>query len=523
MELPIIICLILAVALGVSIWFGRRETKRLRSDVEVARLDLEASRGETRAAEEMLHAQVINYAKLEPLIARCDALEAQVRERGSRIEMLTAERSGFEAEAQRIPGLERACATLRDEVLDLKTENTRLNTEMSDHDRAHHEKVTALVGIRDEIEKNLKVVTADSLRENQQTFLKLANETFERHRTSSETDLELRQKAVQELVAPLQDSLKNYQEQIAAIERHRLASHGSLSAELKNVIETQNAVRAETAKLTNALRAAPKTRGRWGEQTLRNVLELSGLSVHCDYTEEEQFKREGSSLRPDVVIRLPGNRTLVVDAKTSLSAYLDAFEAVEEVERDRLLGLHANQVRSHVRLLSGKAYWDGLTETPDFVVMFVPGENFYAAALERDPALFEDAVALKVIIVTPATLIALAKAIAFGWRQEKVAENARKVHELGQELYRRIVGMAGHVTKFGSSLEDTVNIFNGFVGSMERYVLPQARRFRDLEVEGTTNEIGAIEQIDVLPRELRAPDLTGQAAASSEAEKGTTK
>lgn len=243
------------------------------------------------------------------------------------------------------------------------------------------------------------------------------------------------------------------------------------------------------------------------EQTLRNVLELSGLSAYCDYTSEEQFKREGTSLRPDVVIRLPGKRTLVVDAKTSLSAYLDAFEAVEEAERDRHLALRAQQVRTHVKLLSGKAYWDGLTQTPDFVVMFVPGENFYAAAVERDPALFEDAIALKVIIVTPATLIALAKAIAYGWRQERVAENARQVHELGQELYKRILSMAGHVAKFGSSLEATINNFNGFVGSIERSVLPQARRFRDLEIEGTSNEIAAISQIDIVARELRAPEL----------------
>lgn len=206
-------------------------------------------------------------------------------------------------------------------------------------------------------------------------------------------------------------------------------------------------------------------------------------------------------------IRLPGKRTLVVDAKTSLSAYLDAFEAADEVERDRQLALHAQQVRTHVKLLSGKAYWDGLTETPDFVVMFVPGENFYAAAVERDPALFEDAIALKVIIVTPATLIALAKAIAFGWRQERVAENARQVHELGQELYKRILSMVSHATKFGSSLEATINHFNGFVGSIERSVLPQARRFRDLEIEGTNNEIPVVNQIDVVARELRAPEL----------------
>jgi DNA recombination protein RmuC len=269
------------------------------------------------------------------------------------------------------------------------------------------------------------------------------------------------------------------------------------------VTAMQGAVRTETSRLVNALRAAPKTRGRWGEHTLRNVLELSGLSSYVDFVTEETFEQDGGVGRPDAVIRLPGGRSLVVDAKTSVTAYLDAFSAVDEVERDRHLILHATQIRAHVKKLAAKAYWELLTGTPDFVVMFVPGDNFYAAAAERDPDLFEEPVRQRVLIVTPATLIALAKAVAYGWRQEKVAENAKRVHDLGCELYRRVTTMGEHITALGNSISGSVKKYNQFVGSLEGSVMPQARRFTELEVEGASQPLDVLPGIDVEPRELR--------------------
>jgi DNA recombination protein RmuC len=265
-----------------------------------------------------------------------------------------------------------------------------------------------------------------------------------------------------------------------------------------------------------ALRASPKTRGRWGEHTLQNVLELSGLSPYCDFSTEETFDRLDTRIRPDVVIRLPGGRHLVVDAKTSTSGYLDAIEATVDADRERHLMLHAAQTRDHMRKLAAKSYWEGLTVTPDFVVMFIPGDNFYAAAVERDPALFEDAAAQRVIIATPATLIALAKAVAFGWRQEKVAENAQQVHDLGRELYRRMTVMAEHIQGCGGALGKAVKGFNDFVGSLEHSVMPQVRRFNELEVQGTATPIPVLGQIDVERRLLRTDrDFAGQLTVSA--------
>ncbi len=388
-------------------------------------------------------------------------------------------------------------------------------TKLIEQDQGHREKIEALTAIRGGIEKDLKNIAADSLRENQSAFLQLANEVFDKHKQGASTELNA-------LVSPIHETLQAYQLNLTEIEKARVQSNGALSAELKNVVEAQNAVRGETSRLVNALRAVPKTRGRWGENTLRNVLELAGLNAYCDFTTEQSFARDGVLSRPDVVIRLPGGRSIIIDAKASMAAYLDAVDAVDDAERERNLVLHAQQLRSQVKLLAGKAYWDGLMQSPDYVVMFVPGENFYAAAAERDPGLFEFAAAQRVLIVTPATLIALAKAVAYGWRQEKVAENAKRVHELGRDLYKRLSVMGGHIVGLGASLAGSIAKYNQFVGSLEGSVMPQARRFHELEVEGTGSELPLLAPVEMEPRQMRAdrdvsvavlPHLTAPEAA----------
>jgi DNA recombination protein RmuC len=295
-----------------------------------------------------------------------------------------------------------------------------------------------------------------------------------------------------------------------------------LSEEMKSLVQMQADASAQTRKLVNALQAAPKTRGRWGEHQLHNVMELSGMSAHVDFLPEQTIAGDDGRLRPDVIIRLPGDRRIVVDAKTSMAGYLDAVEAVDDETREAHLAAHARQLRTHMRQLASKQYWDALPCTPDFVAMFIPGENFYAAAIERDPLLFENAIENKVLIVTPTTLIALAKAIAIGWRQEKIAENARHIGELGRELYRRLATMGNHVAGVGAGLDGAVKRYNDLVGSLESRVMPQARRFTELEVEGTREPLPELRPVDTLTREIRAEAPITLAAAASATLPGKT-
>jgi DNA recombination protein RmuC len=444
------------------------------------------------------------------------ALRCELETWRSKHESALLERARFESEAARVPALDARVEALLAELSQAKADSAQAGVRLEEQARAHEKEIATLKDLRSGIDEELKQLTAEALRSNQGAFLELANEMFAKHKVGADAELAARENAVAELISPLMDALKNLRDETAQLERNRAQAYGTLSGELKAVAETQNAVRTETSKLVQALRASPKTRGRWGEHTLHNVLELSGLSAYCDFSTEETFERYEMKVRPDVVIRLPGARYLVVDAKTSVSAYLDAIEATTDAEREQHLLLHAAQTREHMKKLAAKTYWDGLTVTPDFVVMFIPGDNFYAAAVERDPSLFEDAAAQRVIIVTPSTLLALAKAVAVGWRQEKVAENAQRVHELGRELYRRMTVMADHIQNCGAGLGKAVKGFNDFVGSLEHSVMPQVRRFNELEVEGTATPLPVLAHVEVEPRLLRADrDFAGQLQVSA--------
>jgi DNA recombination protein RmuC len=496
-----------AAAAGLLVRAGavRLRMERDAAADSAARLsqDLQSARDEGETWRRRFQDEEVAKTREATAASRIPSLEAELRDAQAKIEAATGERAGFQEKADRLPIVEAEVAGLRSQILDLASAKSELETKLVEHAKSHDETVTALTAVRGEIEKDLKNIAADTLRQNQESFLNLANEAFAKHKEGATADLDARGKAIEQLLAPVRDTLAVYQTNLVEIEKARMQSQGALSAELKNVIDTQVAVRSETSKLVNALRGAPKTRGRWGENTLKNVLELAGLSPYCDFTTEESFQRDGATFRPDVVIRLSGGRSLVVDAKTSLNAYLDAVEAIEDEVREKHLLLHASQIRNHVKQLASKAYWDGLAETPDYVVMFVPGENFYAAAAEKDPTLFEDALAQRVLIATPATLIAIAKAVAFGWRQEKVAENAKRVHDLGRDLYARLSKMSEHVIGLGRSIEGTVKRYNDFVGSLETRVMPQARRFTELEVEGTATPIEVATTVELMPKQLQ--------------------
>jgi len=414
----------------------------------------------------------------------------------------------------------REIAAERERAVNAETAQLRLNLELHQErvalveakatlaaeEKAHQRETEALAKLRGEIEAKLQALAAEALQKNQETFLGLANEVFTKHRDGAANHLEARQKEIAALLAPINTNLEEYKKGLAEIEKARAAAYGGLSEEMKSLAQMQADASAQTRKLVNALQAAPKTRGRWGEHQLHNVMELSGMSAYVDFLSEQTLGGEEGRLRPDVIIRLPGGRRIVVDAKTSMAAYLDAVEAADDETREAQLTLHARQLRTHMKLLSGKAYWDALPCTPDFVAMFIPGENFYAAAIERDPALFEDAIGNKVLIVTPTTLIALAKAIAVGWRQEKIAENARRVGELGRELYRRLATMGTHVAGVGAGLDNAVKRFNDLVGSLESRVLPQARRFSELELEGTQEPLAELRQVETQLRPVRAAE-----------------
>jgi DNA recombination protein RmuC len=368
----------------------------------------------------------------------------------------------------------------------------------------HEARVAALTTLRGEFEQTVKGLAADALDGSQKSFLQLAEQVFSRHKEGADKALEARQRDIAALLAPINSNLEEYKKGLVEIEKARAAAYGGLSEEMKSLVQMQADASAQTRKLVNALQAAPKTRGRWGEHQLHNVMELSGMSAYVDYLPEQTIDGDDGRLRPDVIIRLPGDRRIVVDAKTSMAAYLDAVEAADDETREAHLIAHARQLRTHMRLLAGKAYWDALPCTPDFVAMFIPGENFYAAAIERDPQLFEHAIENKVLIVTPTTLIALAKAIAIGWRQEKVAENARHIGELGRDLYRRLATMGAHVAGVGAGLDGAVKRYNELVGSLESRVMPQARKFNELEVEGTTEPLPELKPVETQTRASRS-------------------
>lgn len=322
----------------------------------------------------------------------------------------------------------------------------------------------------------------------------------------SRDDLDHRRKAVEQMVAPVAQSLEKVNAEIRELEKARSTAYGALTQQLHSLAQTQEKLHAETANLVTALRA-PAVRGRWGEVQLRRVVEAAGMLPYCDFVEQVTAGADGRVLRPDLVVRLPGAKQVIVDAKTPLAAYLEALEAESEETRGARLRDHARQLRDHVTKLASKAYWEQLEATPDFVVLFIPGDPFFAAALDQDPALQEDAWRQRVVLATPSTLIGLLFVVAYGWRQEKVAESARAVSELGKELYDRLRTLAGHFVKLGRSLDGAVGAYNEAVGSLERRVLSAARRFPELGVPAG-GEIEAPEPIERTARALQAQELT---------------
>ncbi len=391
--------------------------------------------------------------------------------------------------------LGRSLGELRDKLAIALSEKVTADTEL----RNAKERIEQERALLDDAEKKLtdtfKLLAADALRTTSDDFIKRADEKFRAERETAGKDFEARQKSIDELVKPARESLTKLDGELRRIENDRRESQGNLKSQLESL-------GAQTGRLVDALKT-PVVRGRWGEVQLRNVAEIAGMTDHCDFFEQESVTTDDGWLRPDMVVRLPGGKNVVVDSKAPLKAYLEALEVADDAARRIKLKEHASQIRKHVEQLSSKSYQDALKPTPEFVVLFLPGEMFFSAALQQDPALIEDAAAKKVVLASPTTLIAVLRAVAYGWRQERLAENAERISALGQELHERIATMAGYFADMGGALDRALREYNRTLSSLESRVYVTARKFRELGV-ASKQEIADTKFIESATRELPA-------------------
>ena len=377
-------------------------------------------------------------------------------------------------------------------------------------DRAvHAERLKAFSEAEDKLRDAFQALSADALKTNNEAFLSLAETRLREARTQAATDIDARKKAIEDLLAPMAKTLEHVDREIKDSERRRAETGAQLMQRIVSLDTAGQSLRDETRRLTDALKR-PGVRGRWGELQLKRVVELSGMIEHCDFTEQRtiQGAEDEARIRPDVIVRLPGGKQIVIDAKAPLDAYLRALEAPDDDSRQKLLALHAQQVRGHIAQLSAKSYFEKVASTPEFVVMFLPGEMFFSAALEQDPSLIECGVEKRVIPASPTTLIALLRAVAYGWQQEAMEENARKISDLGRNLYEAVRTLGARFDTLGARLKSSLEAYNEAVGSLEGNVLVKARKFKELQAANGGEEIKPLEPIDRVPRMLQAPELT---------------
>ena len=430
--------------------------------------------------------------------------------------------SAREQDAKR---LESELENERAELKNAREQNATARAELEGERRAARERSENFRKVTEELSEKFKALSRDALRDNNQSFLVLARTTLERFQETAKGDLESRQKAIDQLVKPLKESLEKVDGKIGEIEKARAGAYAELREQVKALVNTQGQLQAETGNLVKALRT-PHIRGRWGEIQLRRVVELAGMLEYCDFCEQESFSTEDGRIRPDLIVRLPGNRTIVVDAKVPFDAFYESVSTTDDDVRGAKLKEHARLVRMHISLLSRKSYWESLEPTPEFVLLFLPGETFYSAALENDPKLIEDGVAQRVIIATPTTLIALLKAVSYGWRQEQMATNAQEVSKLAKELYDRLRKFTNHFANIGKGLGRAIEAYNQGVGSLEARVLFTANKFKELgAIPG--NEIETPESIDKTERALALdngglfPEIVAADAGEDEDEPGS--
>ncbi len=387
----------------------------------------------------------------------------------------------------------------RQRAQSLHVEIAVLKAQLKSDEQLERERQAALERSLDRLKSSFDTVANSSLRSNSELFLQLAREHLGQHQQSAVSALTEREKAIETMLGPIREALNKTEQQIQRIEKDRAETFGSLKSSLESVALGQQALQQETLRLVNALRR-PEVRGQWGEMTLRRLAELAGMVEHCDFKEQVHVRAEDGNLRPDMIVHMPDGRDLVVDVKTPLDAYLDAVNASTDEARAVALRRHANAIAERVRQLGAKNYWSQFERSPDFVILFIPGDQFLSAALAEQPNLLEDAIRQDVIIATPTSFVALLKAVAYGWRQMALAQNAETIRNLAEDLYKRLGVFTTHLAKLGRNLSNSVDHFNAAVGSLERQVLPGARKFTELGVR-PDREIEPLEPIDKLARE----------------------
>jgi DNA recombination protein RmuC len=465
--------------------------------------------------------------ELQGLSADKQKLEAEIEKLRLTLLQEIQEKASALKEAEQIGGYrelllnkEQQIKNLQDEITSLKQFQAELETTLYKERQGMEEKIALLNEAAHKMEDAFKSLSAECLKSNNQQFLDLARTTLEKYQSEAKGDLEQRQKAVEGTISPLKEALEKYIQQVQAMEMSRQQAYGSLTQHLENMAVTEKLLHQETGNLVKALRS-PQVRGRWGEITLKRVAELAGMSGHCDFFEQESVNSEEGKMRPDMVVRLPNKKIVVVDSKAPLQSYLDSLDSQTEEERKAKLNDHARLIQTHMQKLSAKNYWDQFPEAPEFVILFLPGENFFSAALEQNPYLIEEGVVQKVILATPTTLITLLRAVAYGWRQEALAENAQAISEIGKALYERLVRLASHFAELGKHLDKSMHSYNEAVASLESRVLPAARRFKELGISSKAN-VPELSPLEKKARYFQSPELLAEKEEETSSPQSTT-